>query len=302
MQKQINKTKKSSKTGTKTAAKSGSAKKTGRKAGTSKNAKSATLYEAKKSTVRKKRGKSSRIKQRNQRVFIAVLLIIIVLLAGWIVLNRAGENGWSIGDFLHNSDDMVSDTEQSETSSGDDSSGGPEQWQKEGAPYIDVELLTPNEYSRPQIPIESVNYIAIHYTANPGATAIANRNYFENLANTHDTKVSSHFVVGLDGEVVQCIPTSEMSYATNSRNIDTISIECCHPDETGQFNDSTYDSVVKLTAWLCVRFGLTSENVIRHYDVTGKDCPKYYVENPDAWLQMKADIAAQINVDYGLQG
>lgn len=302
MQKQINKTKKSSKKGTKTAAKSGSAKKTGRKAGTSKNAKSATLYEAKKSTVRKKRGKRSRIKQRNQRVFIAVLLIIIVLLAGWIVLNRAGENGWSIGDFLHNSDDMVSDTEQSETSSGDDSSGGPEQWQKEGAPYIDVELLTPNEYSRPQIPIESVNYIAIHYTANPGATAIANRNYFENLANTHDTKVSSHFVVGLDGEVVQCIPTSEMSYATNSRNVDTISIECCHPDETGQFNDSTYDSVVKLTAWLCVRFGLTSENVIRHYDVTGKDCPKYYVENPDAWLQMKADIAAQINVDYGLQG
>lgn len=302
MQKQINKTKKSSKKGTKTAAKSGSAKKTGRKAGTSKNAKSAIPYEAKKMTVRKKRRKSSRIKQRNQRVFIAVLLIIIVLLAGWIVLNRAGENGWSIGDFLHNSDDMVSDTEQSEISSGDDSSGGPEQWQKEGAPYIDVELLTPNEYSRPQIPIESVNYIAIHYTANPGATAIANRNYFENLANTHDTKVSSHFVVGLDGEVVQCIHTSEMSYATNSRNVDTISIECCHLDETGKFNDSTYDSVVKLTAWLCVRFGLTSENVIRHYDVTGKDCPKYYVENPDAWLQMKADIAAQINVDYGLQG
>ena len=302
MQKQINKTKKSSKKGTKTAAKSGSAKKTGRKAGTSKNAKSAIPYEAKKMTVRKKRRKSSRIKQRNQRVFIAVLLIIIVLLAGWIVLNRAGENGWSIGDFLHNSDDMVSDTEQSEISSGDDSSGGPEQWQKEGAPYIDVELLTPNEYSRPQIPIESVNYIAIHYTANPGATAIANRNYFENLANTHDTKVSSHFVVGLDGEVVQCIPTSEMSYATNSRNVDTISIECCHPDETGKFNDSTYDSVVKLTAGLCVQFGLTSENVIRHYDVTGKDCPKYYVENPDAWLQMKADIAAQINVDYGLQG
>ena len=302
MQKQINKTKNSSKKGTKTAAKSGSAKKTGRKAGTSKNAKSAIPYEAKKMTVRKKRRKSSRIKQRNQRVFIAVLLIIIVLLAGWIVLNRAGENGWSIGDFLHNSDDMVSDTEQSEISSGDDSSGGPEQWQKEGAPYIDVELLTPNEYSRPQIPIESVNYIAIHYTANPGATAIANRNYFENLANTHDTKVSSHFVVGLDGEVVQCIPTSEMSYATNSRNVDTISIECCHPDETGKFNDSTYDSVVKLTAWLCVQFGLTSENVIRHYDVTGKDCPKYYVENPDAWLQMKADIAAQINVDYGLQG
>ena len=108
--------------------------------------------------------------------------------------------------------------------------------------------------------------------------------------------------IGLEGEVVQCIPTSEISYATNSRNVDTISIECCHPDETGQFNTATYDSAVKLTAWLCTRFGLTSDQVIRHYDVTGKDCPKYYVENPDAWIQMKSDIAAQIQTDYALQG
>ena len=52
----------------------------------------------------------------------------------------------------------------------------------------------------------------------------------------------------------------------------------------------------------CTRFGLTSDQVIRHYDVTGKDCPKYYVENPDAWIQMKSDIAAQIQTDYALQG
>ena len=191
---------------------------------------------------------------------------------------------------------------QNDGSSGDNESSGPEQWQKEGAPYIDVELLTPNPYSRPQLPIEQVNYIAIHYTANPGSTAMSNRDYFENLATTQENKVSSHFVVGLEGEVVQCIPTSEMSYATNSRNVDTISIECCHPDETGQFNDATYSSAVKLTAWLCTRYGLGTDQVIRHYDVTGKDCPKYYVENPDAWIQMKEDIAAQIQEDYALQG
>lgn len=183
----------------------------------------------------------------------------------------------------------------------EENNSGPAQWQKEGAPYIDVQLLTPNEYSRPQIPMNEVNYIAIHYTANPGATAMDNRNYFENLATTHDTKVSSHFVVGLEGEVVQCIPTAEISYATNERNVDTISIECCHMNETGAFEEATYDSVVKLAAWLCTRFGLTQEDVIRHYDVTGKNCPKYYVENPDAWEQMKADIAAQIQEDYILQ-
>lgn len=299
MQKQTNRKKKTGTKTSKTVSRSRRTKVAGKKAGVLKSAKSARPYEVKKNTGRKKRGKSSRVRQRNQRVFMAVFLIVIIL-ACRNLLNRADEAGWSIGGFLYNSGIMVSDTEQSQTDVAD-SSGGPEQWQKEGAPYIDVELLTPNEYSRPQIPIESVQYIAIHYTANPGATAIANRNYFENLANTHETKVSSHFVIGLDGEVVQCIPTSEMSYATNSRNVDTLSIECCHQDETGKFNDATYDSVVKLTAWLCTRFGLTSDNVIRHYDVTGKDCPKYYVENPDAWIQMKSDIAAQIDVDYGLQ-
>lgn len=178
---------------------------------------------------------------------------------------------------------------------------GPESWMAEGAPYIDVQLLTVNDYSRPGIPIDQVNHIAIHYTANPGSPAINNRNYFESLKDTQESMVSSHFVVGLEGEVIQCIPTSEMSYATNSANVDTISIECCHPDESGQFNEETYDSAVKLTAWLCTRFGLGAEAVIRHYDVTGKNCPKYYVEHPEAWEQMKADIAAQIEIDWQLQ-
>ena len=249
----------------------------------------------KKKNSRSKRRKSSRVRQRNQRILMSLMLLVIIVLIGWIIINRAGENGWSIGDFLHNSDTMVSDGEQSGTDN-TDSSGGPEQWQKEGAPYIDVELLTPNEYSRPQIPIESVQYIAIHYTANPGATAIANRNYFENLATTHDTKVSSHFVVGLDGEVVQCIPTSEMSYATNSRNVDTLSIECCHPDETGKFYDSTYQTLVNLCAYLCVEFDLKPDDIIRHYDVTGKICPKYFVDHPEEWETFHKDVKNAIRI------
>lgn len=242
-----------------------------------------------------RRKKSSRKKKPQnilKHIVLAVVIVIVVLAVcalgyGFFEM-RMEQNGLGM--------------DQQSWSQENSESGGQEQWQAEGAPYIDVELLTPNSYSRPQIPIEQVNYIAIHYTANPGSTAMSNRNYFENLATTQENKVSSHFVVGLEGEVVQCIPTSEMSYATNSRNVDTISIECCHPDETGQFNDATYSSAVKLTAWLCTRFGLDTDQVIRHYDVTGKDCPKYYVENPDAWFRMKADIAAQIQVDYELQG
>ena len=95
-------------------------------------------------------------------------------------------------------------------------------------PALDVELLSLNKYSRPGTALEQVNAIVIHYTANPGSTAIQNRNYFEGLKDSHATMVSSHFVVGLEGEIVQCIPTSEVSYASNDRNNDTIAIECCH--------------------------------------------------------------------------
>ena len=242
-----------------------------------------------------RRKKSSR-KKKPQNILKYIVLAVVIA----IVVLAVCALGY--GFFEMRIEQSGLEIDQQSWSQQSSEGGGQEQWQAEGAPYIDVELLTPNSYSRPQIPIEQVNYIAIHYTANPGSTAISNRNYFENLATTQENKVSSHFVVGLDGEVVQCIPTSEMSYATNARNVDTISIECCHPDETGQFNDETYNSAVKLTAWLCTRFGLNSDQVIRHYDVTGKDCPKYYVENPDAWLRMKSDIAAQIQTDYELQG
>ena len=242
-----------------------------------------------------RRKKSSR-KKKPQNILKHIVLAVVIV----IVVLAVCALGYGFFEMWMEQSGL--ETEQQSWSQESSDGGGQEQWQAEGAPYIDVELLTPNPYSRPQIPVEKVNYIAIHYTANPGSTAMSNRNYFENLATTQENKVSSHFVVGLDGEVVQCIPTSEMSYATNARNVDTISIECCHPDETGQFNDETYNSAVKLTAWLCTRFGLNSDQVIRHYDVTGKDCPKYYVENPDAWFQMKSDIAAQIQTDYELQG
>lgn len=162
------------------------------------------------------------------------------------------------------------------------------------APEITEELLTPNEYSRPQIALDEVKGIVVHYTANPGTTAENNRNYFEGLATSGDTYASSHFVVGIEGEVVQCIPLTEISYASNDRNNDTISIECCHPDETGKFSDDTYNTLVHLTAYLMGQYDLEIDDVIRHYDVSGKNCPKYYVENEDAWVQFKADVETYI--------
>lgn len=166
-------------------------------------------------------------------------------------------------------------------------------------PDYDVQLLTINDYSRPGLAIDEVTGIVVHYTANPGTSAQQNRDYFEGLKDTHETSVSSHFVIGLEGELIQCIPCNEIAYASNERNNDTISIECCIADKSGRFNEETYQTLVHLVAWLCGRYGLTTDDVIRHYDVTGKLCPKYYVNHEDAWDQFKADVNEYI-ATYGV--
>lgn len=165
------------------------------------------------------------------------------------------------------------------------------------APDYDVQLLTPNEYSRPQIASEPITGIVIHYTANPGTTAQNNRDYFEGLKDSHLTKTSSHFIIGLEGEIIQCIPTKEVAYASNERNSDTVSIETCYINEDGSYEQATYDSLVHLTAWLMGKFNLKIDSVIRHYDVTGKLCPLYFVEHEDAWEQFKQDVSDYIEAN-----
>ncbi len=152
--------------------------------------------------------------------------------------------------------------------------------------WIDPQILQIDGASRRGEKLDTVRNIAVHYVGNPGTSAMANRNWFA----SPESDTSSHFIVGLEGEVIQCIPLEEKSSATNERNRDTISVEVCHPEESGKFSDVTRDSLVRLLAWLCGEFDLTEEEIIRHYDVTGKMCPLYYVENEDEWLRLKADV------------
>ena len=174
--------------------------------------------------------------------------------------------------------------------------------------WIEQRLLT-NKEARPalesdegRMPAKNVKYIVVHYVGNPGSSAANNRNYFNNpSANLYGS--SSHFIVGLNGEIIQCIPTDEVAYANYPMNYSTISIEVCHPDATGKFNEVTYDSLIRLIAWLCGEYYFDETNVIRHYDVhrlsgythdQAKKCPLYYVENEDAWQQLLADVATAL--------
>lgn len=152
--------------------------------------------------------------------------------------------------------------------------------------WIDSQIIAKESGGRSGRELSAIKNIVIHYVGNPGTTAQNNRDYFDK----ESTQVSSHFIVGLKGEIIQCLPLNEKSAASNWRNKDTISIEVCHPDESGKFSSDTYNSLIRLTSWLCKSFYLNQNDVIRHFDITGKICPKFYVENEDEWDILKEKI------------
>lgn len=144
-------------------------------------------------------------------------------------------------------------------------------------------LITKNPYSRPANKRSKTTKVAIHYIGNAGSSATANRNYFNNLANQsgNDKRyASSHYIVGLQGEIVQCIPEDEIAYTTNSANAYSIGIEVCHPKSDGVFTDVTRKALVELVADICKRYNLNPmDDIIRHYDITGKMCPLAWASN-----------------------
>lgn len=152
------------------------------------------------------------------------------------------------------------------------------------------DFLTVNEYSRPGDPLTEVNNIFVHYTANPGTSAAQNRSYFEQLKDNHERSASAHFIIGYNGEILQCVPLDEIAYAVQTRNEDSISIECCYKADNGQFTRETYDSLIRLLRWLIDAYELEPEDILRHYDCGGKKCPIYYTEHEDAWERLKEDV------------
>ncbi len=157
-------------------------------------------------------------------------------------------------------------------------------------PVIREDFLSISEYNRPGTELSAVNNIFVHYTANPRTSAAQNRSYFENLAQTHERAASAHFIIGYDGEIIQCIPLEEEAYAVIGRNHDSISIECCYISKDGAFTQETYDALVYMLAMLIERYDLDAQDILRHYDCGGKLCPLYYVEHEDAWRKLLSDV------------
>jgi N-acetylmuramoyl-L-alanine amidase len=172
-------------------------------------------------------------------------------------------------------------------------------------------FLTVNPFSRPGKKLSGVKGVVVHYVGNPGTSALANRNYWEGLKsqsldNPKAVFASAHFVVGLRGEVVQALPLDETAYHCGAKfyksealsrlgrypNNCTLGVEACHAKADGRLNPETWLRAVDLAASLCKQFNLDPmKDIWRHWDVTGKPCPLWFVEESEAFERFKTDVS-----------
>ncbi|MBY0052996.1 N-acetylmuramoyl-L-alanine amidase [Brevibacillus agri] len=176
-----------------------------------------------------------------------------------------------------------------------------------------TDMLLTNRNARPGTRI-TPRGLVIHWTANEGkgANAVANRNYF----NKPTTEASAHYIVD-DKQIVRCLPENEMGYHVGAKsykpdalkqlssypNNCTIGIEMC-VNSDGDFK-AMYRRTVDLAADILKRYGWGVDKIWRHYDITGKNCPAYFVTDSyarkytglsaqQAWDKFKVDVQAAL--------
>lgn len=152
--------------------------------------------------------------------------------------------------------------------------------------------------------LSRIKYIVVHYTANDGDSDEGNGNYFAN----HIKEASAHYFADGDS-ITQSVPDDYIAYSVGGKkysdcnktgggkfygqctNANSLSIELCDEVKNGvsDFTSATIDNAVELIREKMKQYNVDINHVIRHFDVTGKPCPKPYVDNA-LWKEFKRKI------------
>lgn len=167
--------------------------------------------------------------------------------------------------------------------------------------YILKELLAaPGNYGGSRA-AGQIKYLVLHYTGNDGDSAANNAAYYQ----TNVVEASAHYFVD-DRTVWRSVPDLTVAWAVGGKkyanahltgggtmhgivtNTNSISVELCDTVHNGvyQATEATLSNAAALCRALMERYGIPVENVVRHFDVTGKHCPSYLV-NDRKWAEFK---------------
>lgn len=159
--------------------------------------------------------------------------------------------------------------------------------------------------------LSKIKYIVWHYTGNDGDTDEANAKFFK----TANRNASAHYFVD-DDSVTISVPDTYVAWSVGDArwsnykstggaslykictNTNSISIELCDTQKNGTYDisEKTLTNAIELTRNLMEKYNISINNVIRHFDVSGKTCPAYYVNNTE-WNKVKMRIVDDSIID-----
>lgn len=172
-------------------------------------------------------------------------------------------------------------------------------------------IIPINPYSRPGRIRSFTRNFVWHYTANPGASARNHATYFgktmieqneaivAEAASTGDASLlkqiryasANIFIDPI--EILVIIPIEEESWHASQANPYSVGIELCI-EADGTFHPKTIANAIKCAVELNKLYdGVKISDYLRHYDVTGKVCPKPWVDLPSGpieWAKFKTQV------------
>ncbi len=156
----------------------------------------------------------------------------------------------------------------------------------EGIRIVQHLIPVSNTLARPQYPM-TPEYITIHNTGNPGASALANSKYVD-VVNSY---VSWHFTVG-PGEVYQELPIVESAWhagdgANGTGNRKSIGIEIAEVE-------GAEETAIKFVAQLIEATGISLSKVVPHQHWSGKYCPRLILPH---WAEFINNIKKELERD-----
>ena len=147
---------------------------------------------------------------------------------------------------------------------------------------------------------QPVRYIVLHYTANNGDTARNNCDYYHRVGGL---QASAHYFCDEHG-AMQSVREGDTAWHCGARaywhpecrNGNSIGIEMCsrkRADGSYYILPETVANAAALAREIMQRYGIDTEHVVRHYDVTGKRCPMPWVDDPAQWTAFLAMLTPE---------
>lgn len=172
--------------------------------------------------------------------------------------------------------------------------------------------LPPLTCVRPGIVRQRTICTVTHYTGVPMQRANDVYNYYANTCLSQNISASANYIVDKD-RILEIIPPNEVSWGVGasqywhytpfakwimahhgllSPNHATINIEVCYDDNSGEFPAYSISNLISLLKKLEKDFSLLPEyGHVRHWDITGKNCPAYYVGRSADWAEILRLVA-----------